>query len=68
MKKPFTNIEIGRFLNLDKAKPDSNEVFAKITQTQLARSREDVRKWRNALTAAESIKKHVKKINVLSLE
>lgn len=57
MRIPFTNIEIGKFLNLDQSKPDANEVFAKITQTQLTRSREDVRKWRNALTSAESITK-----------
>lgn len=57
MKIPFTNIEIGRTENKSTKvrKTRAKEIVKAIQESQLTRTREDVDKWRNALSRAESV-------------
>lgn len=48
---------ISKIVNVDKKKPAGSELITRVTQSQLVRSSQDVKKWRDALSAAESVNK-----------
>ena len=50
----FKTNKVTEVVNLDKRKPSGSDVTTRIVQTQLVRTSQDVKKWRNALTTAES--------------
>ena len=55
MKIPFTNIEIGNIQNVDKKQNVREQVTNIVTEQQLYRETENIKKWRDALTAAEQV-------------
>ncbi len=56
MKIPYTNITIGKVTNkAERKRRDMADIIQRIKKTQLIRTREDVKKWRDALEKAESM-------------
>lgn len=55
MKIPYTNIEIGRVSNVDKKRPDRQAILTGIVKSQLTRTKQDIGKWRSAISLAESV-------------
>ena len=47
--------EISKITNQDKKQPEQVNIYKNVVKTQLMRERQDVKKWRDALTSAESI-------------
>ena len=43
--------------NVDKALPDSRNLMKTIVKTQISRENENIKKWRDAISAAESVQR-----------
>jgi len=53
----FKSTRVADVVNVDKKKPAGSDLITRVTQSQLVRSSQDVKKWRDALSAAESATK-----------
>lgn len=53
----FKSTKVADVVNVDKKKPAGSDLITRVTQSQLVRSSQDVKKWRDALSAAESTTK-----------
>ena len=53
----FKSTKVADIVNVDKKKPAGSDLITRVTQSQLVRSSQDVKKWRDALSAAESVTK-----------
>jgi len=55
MKIPWTNIEIGKITNVDKKQNERERIENLVTEQQLYRETENIKKWRDALISAEMV-------------
>ena len=49
------DISLKGIVNLDQSKPKKADLLTRIAQTQLTRANQDIKKWRGALSTAESV-------------
>ena len=57
MKIGNYDVSLRGITNLDQRKPQKADLITRITQTQLTRANQDIKKWRTALITAEAVER-----------